>query len=163
MNTNYSYATEIGVAGGIYDLSQKTVNSRVLDSATGIHYGFAVATGTDKGVSVKAVTSTTTANDIEGVLVYDAGHELNMEGEAVFKDTQSVSVMSHGRVIVAVSSTATAALVYGADVYVVTAYTTKPGDVGKLTDSADPATTKVKINAKFIKAVSNGLAVIELA
>lgn len=161
MNTKYSYGTPIGNAGGIYDLSPRTVVSRLLEG-TGVHFGCAVEVGTDAGVEVKAVSSSTAA--IEGVVVYEAGHEMDKNGKVEFTDGQALSVMTRGKIIVPLSDSATEGLAYGQDVYLVTQYDAKPENVGCFTDNVDTtADKKIQINAKFISKAHDGLAVIELA
>ena len=162
MNTNYGYQTSPGVAGGIYDISPKAVVSRILDSAEGIHFGQAVVKGTTAGVSVKAPVAGTTETDIEGVVTHMFTQPMNENGKVKFAENQTVGVMQKGKVWVRVSSGATT-VAYGAPVYVVTEDAATPKNVGTYTDAADSATKVQLTNAKFLTAVQDGIAVIELA
>lgn len=162
MNTNYGYQTSPGVAGGIYDISPKRVESRILDSAEGIHFGQVVVKGTTAGVSVKAPDSTSTAADIEGVVTHAFTQAMDETGKVKFIENQTVGVMQKGKVWVRTSSNATT-IAYGAPVYVVTEDATTPKNVGTLTDATDSATKVQLTNAKFLTAVQDGIAVIELS
>ena len=162
-NTNYGYQTSPGVAGGIYDISPKTVVSRILDSAAGIHFGQAVVKGTTEGVSVKAPTAGTTAADVEGVVTHTFTQPMDENGKVKFVENQTVGVMQKGKVWVRASSNATT-VAYGAPVYLVIEDAATPENVGAYTDTADTTSTKVQLtNAKFLTAVQDGIAVIELS
>lgn len=164
VNTNYGYGTAPGVAGGIYDISQKTIVSRILDATAGVNFGKGLVQGTSKGVSVKTPSGTDTADTFEGILTHAFTQSMDEKGKVIFRENQTVDIMTKGKAWVRVSPNATVGLAYGADVYLVVSDSANADNVGTFTDASDAtSTTKIKLNAKYITDNKDGIAVIELA
>lgn len=115
---NYGFSTPKGVAGGKVDLADDIVASRTVEAEDGVlKFGMAVAIGTNAGDGIKMVSSSTTANDVEGVLLHAANTEQDMSGKVVIKSGSTQSVMKKGHVWGWLSSDAVHK--YGAKAYVV--------------------------------------------
>lgn len=96
---NYGFSTPKGVAGGKVDLADDIVASRTVEAEDGVlKFGMAVAIGTNAGDGIKMVSSRTTANDVEGVLLHAANTEQDMSGKVVIKSGSAQSVMKKGHV-----------------------------------------------------------------
>ncbi len=154
--TNYSFDTPKGVAGGKVDLAYDEVVTRQNEEADGkLKFGMAAAVGTSAGSTVKVPVEGTTKVQIEGVVLHAANTEQDMSGKVILKKDASVGIMRKGhvwgRLATGVNPT------YGATAYVVTS----GDDAGAFTDAADNG---LDIGAKFGNAsdTDNGIAVIEL-
>ena len=152
--TNYNYSTPKGVPGGKVDISCDLVNTRANEAADGVmKYGMAVATGTVPGSNVTVPGSSTTATQIEGVVLCHANTEQDMKGKVVVKNGTPLSIMKKGRVWARTVSGIEPKC--GEKAYVV-----NTGDnAGSFTNVADGA---LDIGAKFGKYTDDGIAVIEL-
>lgn len=151
---DYGWGTPKGVAGGKVDIGFDDVIARNNEADDGvIKYGMAVAVGTDAGYGVKAPDSSTTADQIEGVVICHPGTEQDMKGKVVVKNNATLSIMRKGRIWGRTASDATPK--YGEKAYVV-----KDGaDAGAFTSESSDT---LDIGAKFGKYTDDGIAVIEL-
>lgn len=158
--TDYGFALPRGVAGGIYDLSPKSIVTRLLDAGVKAVPGLGYVVGATPGQTVAAVQSASTAANFEGVFVHGSKNlENDRNGVVEAAGADAIGIMKHGRIWVAVAETATTS--YGKTVALIT-----DGDnAGMFTDSADAAeTTKVTLEGKFIGVADEerSIAVIEI-
>lgn len=115
---NYGFSTPKGVAGGKVDLADDIVISRTIEAEDGaLKFGMAVAIGTNAGDGIKMVSSSTSAKNVEGVLLHAANTEQDMNGKVVIKQGTTQSVMKKGHVWGRLSSDAVHQ--YGEKAYVV--------------------------------------------
>lgn len=158
--TDYGYALPRGVAGGIYDLSLKSIVTRLLDAGVQAVPGCGYVVGATPGQTVAAAQSTSTAANFEGVFVHGSKNlENDRNGVVAAAGADAVGIMIHGRIWVAVADTATT------DYGKVVALITDGDNVGMFTDSGDASeTTKVTLEGKFLGVADeeNGIAVIEI-
>ena len=116
--TNYNYSTPKGVPGGKVDISFDEVITRRTEAEDGVlKYGMAVSVGNAAGIGITVPTSGTTAEKIEGVVVYQPNTEQDMKGNVVVKNGASLGVMRKGHIWARTSSDAEPT--YGAKAYVV--------------------------------------------
>lgn len=157
---DYGYAIPSGLPGGIFDLSNKEVVTRLLDNGTETGPGMGLVKGANLGDTVANPTATTASDDFEGVFVNGSKNlENDRYGNAVVKGADAMGIMRYGKIWVNIAGTAT--IGYGKKV----AFITDGNNAGKFTDEADDSeVTKVTINAQFNGNVDkeNGIAVIEL-
>ena len=160
VQTSYNFATDKGVAGGLYDLSPYAVNSRRNESANGVlKFGMGVVVGTAAGNQVKVPTATT--GKFEGIALNGFSTELDIAGNLVVKNGDTVGVLAKGRAWARIKPGITVA--YGDDVYLIAS-----GDNAGLFTNAeekqDTTVLSIKItNAKFIGVRGTGdVAPIEL-
>lgn len=153
---NYSFSTPAGIAGGLYDLSQHDIVTRMNEAEDGkMGFGIAVVQGTNKGQSVALPASASVKADFEGIVVHAANTEQDMTGKVIVKKDVSLSIIQKGKVWGKTATGCTAE--YGKTAYVVV----NGDEVGYFTDSADGT---VDIGAKFGVASDSdaGIAVIEI-
>lgn len=152
--TNYSYSTPKGVAGGKVDISLDEVVTRINEAEDGvIKYGMAVAIGSSPGSNVTLPGDDTTAEKIEGIVLCHPNTEQDTKGVVVVKQNVSLGIMRKGKIWGRTATDITPT--YGEKAYVV-----KSGeDAGTFTNVADGA---LDIGAKFGKYTDDGIAVIEL-
>lgn len=150
MQTSYSRDMAKAIAGTLYDLSYRVVDSYAVETGP-IYPGMGVVGGTDVETQVKVPTATTAT--IKGIVLLQA-KEQNADGTVTFVAKNTVSVLHKGRAWVPVNgpvaADAQAYLVYsGADA----------GKWAPITGSTAAAIT----GAKFITSTTGpGLAVVEL-
>ncbi len=151
----YTNATPKGIAGGLYDLSAHTVDSRRYNDAEPLRFGTGVMMGDSPGDDVGKPSADCTAAAFEGIVLNGGTTEQDMSGEVYVRKGQTVGVMRYGRIWARVSPDGQPA--YGADAYLVTDGEHK----GKLTTKEDTA-AKLAIHARFIGGRDNGVAPVEL-
>ena len=153
---SYGYAIPAGVAGGIFGLENYDIVARLNDEKTGtMKFGVGVVQGENAGKSVKLPVAGSTAAQFEGIVVYTANRELTYEGATNLREGTPLSIMNYGKVWVRTGEDA--AVVYGADAYLITS-----GDEAGCFTTSEDAATKVAIKGRFITEVADGLAVVEL-
>ncbi len=144
VQTSYNFATDRGVAGGLYDLSHKTVNSFRNEAADGdLKFGMGVVTGTNKGVQVNLPATGATLASFEGIVLNGHNTEMDMAGNLALKNDVIVGVITHGRVWARIVDAITPA--YGDAVYLVIS-----GDDAGLFTNASGANTLAITGAKFV-------------
>ena len=161
--TSYSFDTPKGVAGGKVDLAYDEVVTRQNEEEDGVlKFGMAVAVGTSAGSTVKVPATSTTKNQIEGVVLHAANTEQDASGKVILKKNVSVGIMRKGHVWGRLA--ADAVPTYAEVAYVVTS----GDDAGAFTHLAkqagDDGADNLDIGAKFgnVSDTDNGIAVIEL-
>lgn len=156
---NYNFSTPVGVAGGLYDLSQyvcDSYNNEAADDA--IKHGMGAVTGSTAG-KVALPVKTSTIADFEGIVINGLVTEHNMNGDVIVKNGDTVGIIKQGRVWGLVTEESIPAR--NKPVY----FVTKGDDAGKFTtaDDEDNKDNRIAINAKFLSDKGTGnIAVIEL-
>ncbi len=152
VQTTYGFATDRGIAGGIYDMYHYPVDSRFNEEANGVlRFGVGVIRGSIPGSNVKLPTVDTTSNQFEGVVVNGFDRQQDLEGRTRIMNNQNVGVMRHGRIWVVLA--ADAAPAYGDSVHMIT----EGNDAGCFTNTGG-----VALAGRFIGSAHNGLAPVEL-
>lgn len=150
--TTYNFLMNYGCAGGIVDLAPHEIDTFINEEATGtLLPGRAVCPGTVAGKDVKLPAATSAK--IEGVVVNNRTTEYDREGALVVRKNDAVGVMRYGRIYVALDENVTPA--FGDAAYVVCTGTKK----GLFTTSNSGT---VAMNARFVSAAKNGIAMVEL-
>ncbi len=146
---SYNFATERGVAGGLYDLSPYAVETRRNESADGvIKFGMGVVVGTAKGNQFKLPSTTT--DKFEGIVLNGFSNEHDMAGNIAVKKGAVAGVLSHGKAWARIKRGITVA--YGDEVYL---YVTG-ANAGLFSNAADSTNTMKIDSAKFIGAKGTG-------
>lgn len=150
--TSYSRNMDKAIAGTIYDLSPRRIDSYAVETGT-IYPGMGVILGTDPETQVKLPSATTAV--CAGIVLLQA-KEQNDDGTVTYVAEDTVPVLDKGRAWVTTTSAVTAGEA---------AYLTFSGDdIGKWTNSTNASTTASAITgAKFKTTLSAaGIAVVEL-
>ena len=158
--TSYNFATSKGVAGGLYDLSPYTVDTRRNESADGaMKFGMGVIVGTAAGNQVKLPAAT--SDKFEGIALNGFSTELDMSGSLTLKKGAALGVLKKGRAWARIKPGITVA--YGNDVYLIAAGA-NAGLFTNAEEKQDTTVLSIKItNAKFIDVKGTGdVAPIEL-
>ncbi len=152
--TNYNYSTPKGVPGGKVDLSLDEVITRINEAEDGaLKFGMAVAVGTAPGSNVNVPGADTTAEKIEGVVLYHPNTEQDRNGKVIVRKNASLGIMHRGHVWARTAAGVTP--VYGEKAYVCLS----GDDAGTFTNAADGA---LDIGATFGNASDDGIAVVIL-
>lgn len=165
---DYGYSTPKAVPGAKVDLVDDVVEARINDENDGVvKYGTAVAVGASAGHSVKKTTATTTAAQIDGVVICHPNTEQDMNGNVVVKKNATLGVMKKGHIWgrLAVASTSEGVDTYVTPTYGATAYVCVEGaNAGCFTPTASSTSGSktVDIGAKFGYESDNNIAVIVL-
>lgn len=152
MQANYGYVIPKGIAGGKVDLSFDEVVTRSSEDGK-VKFGLAVQIGTAAGKQVKIPVTGATKDKIEGVALYEANAEQDMDGNVVLKKGVTISIMKKGKIWVRTAESANP--VYGKPAYVVLT----GEDAGKFTDSQG---SNLDIGAVFGAEKDTGIAIVEL-
>jgi len=147
--TNYSYQTKKGVAGGIFDIAPYSIDSRINgESAAGtLKYGMGAMHGATPGVDVKVPVTADTAVKFEGLVLNGYLNEMDMDGAIKIAPLQTVGIMRYGKAWARVSEEAEPT--YGAALYLI-----KTGsEAGLFTTES---TGNLAINGKFIGTFGTG-------
>lgn len=155
MQTNYSYNTRIGAAGGIVDLAPHYVRSFINEAATGaVKFGMGVTAGASAGRGVKLPATGDTAGKFEGVVTNRRTTELDLEGVLTLRNKCSLGVMQYGTIYALLADDITPA--YGDAVYLII----NGDDAGKFTNTSGADTIEIK--GRFASEADNGVAIVEL-
>ena len=154
MWTNYTQSTPAGVAGGLYDLTDKVEDSRMTELA-GLKIGMAVHQAKTAAKTVKQHATGATIDKFEGIIMADV-REMDAQGDVSVAAKSTVSVMHSGRIWVRIVDGVKPK--YGDPVYLVI----NGAGLGCFKTAADSANT-LQLNARFLgeKDLSN-IAPIEL-
>ena len=163
--TDYSYSTPKGVAGGKFDIAYDEVITRKNEEEDGVlKYGMAAMTGSARGTGVKVPAAGSDRAAIEGIVLRAANTEQDMKGMVVVRKGASVGIVRKGHVWGRISSECVP--VYGKTAYVVAdgedagcftdqsaAYSVyikaASGDSGAkevVADTATPAATQIRVS-----------------
>ena len=141
MWTNYTQSTPAGVAGGLYDLTDHVVDSR-MNEAAGLKFGMGVVQGKTAGKTVKLPATGATIDKFEGIIMADV-REMDAQGDVSVAAKSTVSVMQYGRIWVRIADGVEPK--YGDPVHLIINGT----GVGCFKAAADGANT-LELNARFI-------------
>ena len=152
MQTSYSRNMAKAIAGTLYDISYRRVDSYAVEDDT-IYPGMGVIRGTDNEKQVKLAAATTST--VTGIALLQAKEQAD-DGSVTYRDNQTVPVMSKGRAWVSVTEAVTA----GNGAFLVFS----GADKGKWAAAAGTGPIASAITgAKFITSTTGaGLAVVEL-
>ncbi len=155
--TNYSFSSPIGAAGGIVDIAPYAIDTFLNAEETGtLKFGLGVVKGETPGTNIILPTSGAKAEDFEGIAVNNRTTEYDVEGKLHIRKGASVGVMRFGRIYGQVANGVEPS--YGDTVYLIT-----DGDeVGCFTNESTGSVVPVK--ARFLSGVDTTcqIAVIEL-
>lgn len=148
VQTSYNFYTAHGVAGGLYDISPYTIDSRNNEEANGkVKFGLGVVDGTAVGKQVKLPTSASKKENFDGVVVNSHAHEQDFYGAVTIRNGETVGVLKDGRIHVRIAPDSEPK--YGDAVYLITDgdyagyFTTETG-------ISEASYTAVKLNGHFI-------------
>ena len=149
--TNYSYHTPIGVAGGLYDLSPYSIDSRINGEADPgvMKFGMGVVQGVNPGVEVLVPTDASVGSQFEGLLLTGHIQMQNMKGELKLQPQQIVGVLRWGKAWARVENGITPA--YGESLYLII-----DGDDAGLFTNDDAKGDNLEINGRFIGGLGTG-------
>ena len=152
---NYGFETSKAIAGAKADLGFDDVVTRTNEGEDGtIKFGMAVKVGTTAGTGVALPSTGTTADKIEGVVLYNPTTEYGTDGKVVIKKNANVGIMRKGRIWARTANGITPK--YGEKAYVIV---TDGENAGTFTNVQD---SNVDIGATFGKYTEDGLAIVEL-
>lgn len=156
--TSYSYGTPRGIAGGLVDLNDYTIDARCNEADNGtLKFGMGVVTGTKAGANITVPTSAATAAQFEGVVTNKRTHEMAMDGSVSIAKNETLGILRRGRVYVRVKDGA--APEYGADLYLITG----GANAGYFTTSDDDEeTNKIKVGGYYQSEVADGIAAADI-
>lgn len=143
---NYNFAPDLGIAGGLYDLTGYVCDSFCNAEKDGVlKHGMGIVTGSAAGIAALPTKDSTISN-FEGILVNGLTTEHSMDGSVVVKEGTTVGVLKQGRIWARVAADAVPA--NGKAVY----FIIKGDNAGLFTTSDDDtnASNAIAINAKFI-------------
>ena len=143
---NYNFAPDLGVAGGLYDLTGYVCDSFCNAEKDGVlKHGMGIVTGTEAGTAALPTKDSTISN-FEGILVNGLTTEHGMDGSVVVREGTTVGVLKQGRIWARVAEDAVPA--NGKAVYLII----KGSNAGLFTTADDDtdAANAIAINAKYL-------------
>ena len=156
--TSYNQKMDVGVAGGLYDLTEHAIDTRNNEAADGtLKFGFGVVEGTAPGKNVKLPVAASTKADFEGVVINSHAHEQDYKGDVSLRKGETVGVITNGRVYVRLASEIEPS--YGDPLYLI-----KSGDeAGYFAnaeqsegESSNKVVTTIKLNGYFLGGKATG-------
>lgn len=154
VQTTYGFSPSRGVAGGLYDMSPRAVNSRTTESE--IVFGIGLVQGGTPGTNVTGPAATSTAAVFEGIALNGGTQEMDMEGAVKVGKSRTVSVLRYGRAWVRVEPESE--VKYGDALYLIT-----DGDNAGRFTNANSEENKIAISGQFIGAITtDNIAPVEL-
>lgn len=156
VQTSYTQATPKGAAGGLYDLSNRAINTRLnSESGNALKFGMGVVQGATPGSDIKVPAAGATAAKFEGIVVNGYTNEMNREGAVSISPGASVGVLQYGKIWARLAPNDAPA--YGDKLYLVIS-----GDnAGLFTKTSGDNT--VEVNGRFIGGKGTGdIAPVEL-
>lgn len=146
--TTYNFATPRGVAGGLYDLSNYCIDSRInAEAGNGVCFGMGLVRGDKPGSNIKLPVTDSTAADFDGIAMNGFNTQQTMEGEVRISPKSSVGVLRYGRAWVRIKNGISPA--YGEAMYLI-----KTGDdAGCFTNLS---TEGLAVNGVFIGEKGSG-------
>lgn len=156
--TNYSYQTPKGVAGGLYDISPYSVDSRINGETTAdaLKFGMGAVQGAAPGTDVKVPTDSDTADKFEGLVLTGFVQEMERDGDLKLQPKQTVGILRYGKAWARVVPGAT--VQYGDPLYLV-----NEGECAGLFTNDDDDGDTLAIKGRFIGPVdSSNIAPVEI-
>lgn len=156
VQTRYNFATPQGIPGGLVDLSEYVVDTRLNEAANGaLMFGMGVVQGSVPGSNVKLPASGAAIATFEGITVNGFTQQHDLEGKIALNNNQSVGILRSGRIWVRVEDEDEPA--YGDQLYLVIT-----GDEAGFFTSTESSGNTLALNGRFISGVSGGIARVEL-
>lgn len=150
--TSYNLRTAHGVAGGLYDLSVHTVDTRNNEAADGkIKFGLGVVEGTVPGKNVTLPVAASTKAKFEGVVINSHAHEQDYKGDVTLRKSETVGVLTNGRIYVRIAEDTEPK--YGDPLYLIKSgeeagyFTNEEQSTG---ESTNKVVTTIKLNGYFL-------------
>ena len=146
---SYTYHTPKGVAGGLFDISPYSIDSRVNgeNDENKMMFGMGAVQGEIPGTDVRIPAAGDTADKFEGLILTGFTNQMNLTGEIKIFHQQTVGILRFGKAWARVVSGITPS--YGDDLYLV-----KNGnDAGLFTNVADG---HLAVNGRFIGDLGTG-------
>lgn len=157
VQTSYGFATPRGIAGGLFDLTPYSIDSRLSAEGDGVlKYGMGVVQGDNPGTNVKKPVAASTIAVFEGIALNGLSTQQNMVGEVAILENQTVGVLRFGRCWARVPDGVTPA--YGNALHLIIA----GANAGYFTNAEVDAGSIIAVNGRFIGPAQNGLAPAEL-
>ncbi|MDR1687281.1 MAG: hypothetical protein LBS21_01555 [Clostridiales bacterium] len=153
---SYSYQTPRGVAGGLYDISPYSINSRVNGETEfgKLKFGMGAVQGDSPGSNVKVPTSADTVAKFEGLVLTGHVNEMDMSGDIGINSLQTVGMLRWGKAWARVEEGIT--VNYGDELYLIN----DGANAGLFTNESG---TNLAINGRFIGGLGTGnIAPVEL-
>ena len=96
---SYGFATPVGNAGGLYDVSNYVMNSRINgEEADGsLKFGMGCVQGDIPGQTIAKPTAASTLAKFEGIVMNGGITEMDKSGKAVICSNATVNVLRSGR------------------------------------------------------------------
>lgn len=169
VQNTYSYSTPVGVAGGLYDITDYVIDTRTVESDNGVmKLGMGVVCGSVPGTNIDVPSADSTADVFEGVTVNGFTQQHDLEGKIALYNGQSVGVLRRGRIWVRIAEGVTPS--YGDPVYMSIAeddaglFYAAEQSAESEDDTTDATTTTIQIpGAVFITGKGTGdVAAIEI-
>ena len=133
--TSYNYTMPKGIAGSLYDISPRAIDSRTNgeEQAGIMMYGMGAMQGENPGSDVLVPKAGMTAEQFEGVIMTGFTNEMDMSGRLSLRPLETVGVLRWGRAWVRVAEGVTPA--YGEDAFLITAENADRGCFTNVSDS----------------------------
>lgn len=154
--TSYSYQTPKGVAGGLFDISPKSIDSRINGETTAdaLKFGMGAVQGATPGTDVKVPTDTDTADKFEGLVLTGFVGEMDMAGDQKLQPKQTVGILRYGKAWARVAPGVT--VQYGDALYLIN----EGEDAGLFTNDDEDA---IAVKGRFIGPLdSSDIAPVEI-
>lgn len=154
VQTSYGFATPKGVAGGLFDLSPYSMDSRLNgESGDALKYGMGAVIGTTAGVDVKVPINTDTVAEFDGVVMTGYNTEMDITRAITIMPKATVGILKTGKAWVRIDDKSAPA--YGDQLYLIIA-----GDFAGCFTTAAAVTsesyTAIKVNGHFIGSKGTG-------
>ena len=146
---SYNYSTPKGVAGGLFDISPYSIDSRVNGEVKpdALMFGMGAVQGANPGVNVLVPDDTFEPAMFEGVVLTGFTQEMNMAGDVKIYPLQTVGILRWGKCWARVAGGVTPT--YGDQLYLVI-----DGDeAGLFTNDEEDG---VAVNGRFIGGLGTG-------
>lgn len=145
VQTNYNLHMSHGVAGGLYDTSVHTVDTRNNEANSGkLKFGLGVVEGRAPGKNVTLPTAATTKAKFEGVVINSHAHEQDYKGEVTLRNNETVGILTKGRIYVRIVQDAEPK--YGNSLYLIT----NGENAGYFTNELETGVTGIELNGYFL-------------
>lgn len=142
-----------GLPGGLVDRAAYSAVTRCNEQNSGaMFFGYGVVRGSEPGKNVKIPDNTATADKFEGVVMYSANVEMNIDGDVYLEKGRALDILQSGKVYVQVADDVEP--IYGDSVYLIV----EGDESGKFTNTSGSSPKTVQIKAKFLGTVDDGIA-----
>lgn len=152
VQNSYNYATPRGIAGGLFDLGNYEINTRInREDEAPLFFGCGVVAGANKGTDITLPTASSVTADYEGVVMNGFTTQHDLEGVLKISPNQSIGVLQYGNAWVRIGENAMPS--YGKDVYLILS----GKEAGFFTTTEDTS-EKMAIPARYLGEKSGSIA-----